>query len=117
MLIDREFEEEDFGFMEQLVAVYLVWKVEEFGMKNVVEFMFVYFMYNGMWFVWEFDGIFVVVSFYLEWVFLNGKLWFGIVVVVLEVKEKGIGCVVIEEIVGWLRVEYKVMFIVVFFVR
>ncbi|QBG55931.1 hypothetical protein D2M30_1601 [Bacillus amyloliquefaciens] len=56
MLTDREFEEEDLGFLEQLAAAHPVWKAEEFGTKNAAEFMLAYSMYNGTWLVWELDG-------------------------------------------------------------
>lgn len=110
MLTDREFEEEDLGFMEQLAAAHPVWKAEEFGTKNAAEFMLAYSMYNGTWLVWELDGTPAAVSFHLEWAPSNGKPWLGTVAVAPEAKEKGIGRAVIEEIAGRLRAEHKAMF-------
>ncbi|AOC90888.1 GNAT family N-acetyltransferase [Bacillus amyloliquefaciens] len=110
MLTDREFEEEDIGFLEQLAAAHPVWKAEEFGTKNAAEFMLAYSMYNGTWLVWELDGTPAAVSFHLEWAPSNGKPWLGTVAVAPEAKEKGTGRAVIEEIAGRLRAEHKAMF-------
>lgn len=78
------------------MEVYFVWKEEEFGEKDVESYMIFYFMYNGLWFIWEKDGLFVVVSYYFEWVFFNGKLWFGMVLIDLVEEKKGYVRVIIE---------------------
>lgn len=111
MLIYKELAVDDYPFLEEIAQASPEWKREEKFEGNIEEYLLVYKMYHGKWYVWYDKSMPVGISYFLEWSPSNEKPWLGTVLIEPGLRGDGYGRQIIDNICNELSKEnHKAIF-------
>ena len=112
MLSFKHYKKEDQPLFEKLIQDSPAWQEEECSISDLSSYMQRYEMMNGQWMLWYEGERAIGITFTVDWAPSNEKPWIGTILVDGQVRRKGYGKQVVNEIAQKYKKEgHDVLFV------